>query len=54
MENEIPTVEVNPSSTPITTRVTYALTGPAGEILPALVEALKKLDGEINDHPHHI
>jgi len=41
IQNNIPTVEVNPSSTPITTQVTYALPGPAGEILLALVEALE-------------
>jgi NAD-dependent deacetylase len=41
LQNGIPTVEINPSSTPITTQITYALPGPAGEILPALVEALE-------------
>lgn len=54
LQNNIPTVEINPSPTPITTQVTYALPGPAGEILPALVKALKKLDGDIDDHLHQI
>jgi NAD-dependent deacetylase len=34
-------VEINPDSTPLTRQVTYALQGPAGKILPAL---LKRLD----------
>jgi NAD-dependent deacetylase len=33
------TVEINPDTTPLTGRVTYALCGPAGKVLPALVEA---------------
>ncbi len=41
LQNGIPTVEINPDSTPLTNRVTYSLPGPAGQILPALVEALK-------------
>jgi len=41
LQNGIPTVEINPSSTPITDQVTYSLPGPAGEMLPVLVNALK-------------
>jgi NAD-dependent protein deacetylase/lipoamidase len=33
----IPTVEVNPQSTPLTAAMTYVLQGPAGVILPQLV-----------------
>ncbi len=33
------TVEINPQSTPLTARVTYALPGPSGQVLPALVQA---------------
>jgi len=40
LQNNIPTIEINPGQTPITTQVTYAMPGPAGEILPALVKAL--------------
>lgn len=39
LENRIPTVEINPQSTPISTFVTYVLSGPAGELLPKLVAA---------------
>ena len=35
----IPTVEVNPQATPLTASVTYVLNGPAGEVLPQLVQA---------------
>lgn len=41
LQNGIPTLEINPSPTPITSQMTYALSGPAGEILPALVNAFK-------------
>jgi NAD-dependent deacetylase len=34
----IPTVEVNPQSTPLSAVVTFVLNGPAGEVLPALVK----------------
>lgn len=40
LQNGIPTVEINPSPTPVTPQITYALSGPAGEILPALLDAL--------------
>jgi NAD-dependent deacetylase len=33
-------VEVNPNETPLTARATYALHGPAGVVLPALLRAL--------------
>ncbi len=33
-------VEINPVATPLTARVAYALAGPAGEVLPALVATL--------------
>ncbi len=39
LEHKITTVEINPDSTPLTSHVDYALSGPAGEILPALVAA---------------
>jgi NAD-dependent deacetylase len=35
----IPIAEVNPDSTPLTARATWSLRGPAGEVLPAVVEA---------------
>ncbi|MFN2121958.1 MAG: SIR2 family NAD-dependent protein deacylase [Candidatus Promineifilaceae bacterium] len=38
MSQGIPTVEVNPMSTPISSAMNFVLNGPAGEILPALVE----------------
>jgi NAD-dependent deacetylase len=34
-------VEINPDSTPLTRRVTYALQGPAGQILPLLLKTLQ-------------
>lgn len=34
-------VEVNPNPTPLTPRMDYVLSGPAGEVLPALVEMLE-------------
>lgn len=33
-------IEINPATTPLTTQVRYALQGPAGQILPALMQAL--------------
>ena len=33
------TVEINPQPTPITRQMTYALAGPSGEVLPALLAA---------------
>lgn len=33
-------VEVNPNATPLTPHADYVLSGPAGEVLPALVQAL--------------
>jgi NAD-dependent deacetylase len=33
-------VEINPDTTPLTSQVTYALQGPAGQILPKILEAL--------------
>lgn len=33
------TVEINPDETPLTPHVTYSLRGPAGRVLPALVQA---------------
>jgi NAD-dependent deacetylase len=35
-------VEINPDTTPLTSHVTYALQGAAGQILPRLTEALKQ------------
>lgn len=35
-----PTIEINPSDTPQSQMVTYQLSGPSGEILPQLVEAV--------------
>ncbi len=39
LAHEIMTVEINPSSTPLTPYVDYVLSGSAGEILPALLRA---------------
>jgi len=36
------TVEINPSRTPLTPYVTYALPGPAGQILPSILQALEQ------------
>jgi NAD-dependent deacetylase len=33
-------VEINPDTTPLTSRATHVLRGPAGQVLPALVKAL--------------
>ncbi len=41
LEHGIPTVEINPNSTPLTPAMTYVLPGPAGQVLPALVKALE-------------
>lgn len=40
LENGATVVEINPDSTPLTENVHYALTGPAGEILPELLKRL--------------
>ncbi len=42
MRHKIPVVEINPQTTPLTSYCDYALSGPAGEILPALLEALSR------------
>lgn len=39
LENNVPTVEINPQATPITPYIDFVLNGPAGEILPALIAA---------------
>ncbi|MFQ5399853.1 MAG: NAD-dependent deacylase [Anaerolineae bacterium] len=39
LHHRIPVVEVNPQETPLTPHVTFTLPGPAGIILPALVQA---------------
>ena len=41
LERGTTTVEINPDETPLTRYATYVLPGPAGQILPALVEKLK-------------
>ncbi|MCP4362437.1 MAG: NAD-dependent deacylase [Chloroflexi bacterium] len=41
MQNNVVTVEINLQATPITPYVTHVLSGPAGEILPALLTAVK-------------
>lgn len=41
LENDIPTIEINPNSTPLTPQVDFALAGPSGTILPKLIEALQ-------------
>ena len=38
-------VEINPDTTPLTWRATYVLSGPAGQILPALLNQLIAGDG---------
>lgn len=38
-------VEINPEPTPLTPKATFSLRGRAGEVLPALVEALAAADG---------
>jgi len=35
-------IEINPQPTPLTSRMTYTIPGPAGQVLPALLEALKQ------------
>ncbi len=42
LEQGTVTVEINPDTTPLTSHVTYALQGPAGQVLPALVEMAKR------------
>jgi NAD-dependent deacetylase len=39
LENRLPVIEINPEHTPLTSRATYHLKGPAGIVLPALVKA---------------
>ena len=41
LRRQIPVVEINPETTPLTAQCDYALAGPAGEILPALLAALR-------------
>ncbi len=41
LKNKIPVVEINPQTTPLTSYCDYALSGLAGEILPALLDALE-------------
>lgn len=38
IQNGIPTVEINPQSTPITPYMTYSLAGSSGELLPQLLK----------------
>ncbi len=38
LENGTPVVEINPQSTPLTSYVTYVLSGPSGVILPRLIQ----------------
>lgn len=40
MENAAVTVEINPKETPLTRYIDHPLTGPAGEVLPALIKAV--------------
>lgn len=40
MQHGAKVVEINPTMTPLTQQVTFALCGPSGEILPALVKAV--------------
>lgn len=40
LEQRAVVVEVNPQVTPLTGQATYALRGPSGEVLPALVQAV--------------
>ncbi|RMF02166.1 MAG: NAD-dependent deacylase [Chloroflexi bacterium] len=42
IQNDIMTVEVNPNTTPLTPHADFHLQGPSGQVLPALVEALKQ------------
>ncbi len=37
IQNRIPTVEINPQSTPLTPHMSYVLSGAAGEMLPQLI-----------------
>ncbi len=41
LRRKIPVVEINPQTTPLTSYCDYVLSGPAGEVLPALLAALK-------------
>jgi NAD-dependent deacetylase len=40
LQAEACVVEINPNPTPLTSRASYALSGPSGEILPALVRTV--------------
>ncbi|MDX1524218.1 MAG: NAD-dependent deacylase [Anaerolineae bacterium] len=40
LQNRRPVVEINPEETPLTEQATFVLPGPAGEVLPALVNML--------------
>jgi NAD-dependent deacetylase len=40
LENDAALIEINPDETPLTRLADYALHGPAGEVLPALIEAV--------------
>ncbi|GIW74225.1 MAG: NAD-dependent protein deacylase [Phycisphaerales bacterium] len=44
VERGVPTVEVNPQATAMTAAVTYALAGPSGRVLPALLRCVEALD----------
>ena len=43
----VPLIEINPEPTPLTPLAAVALRGASGEILPALVEAVRDLRGEL-------
>jgi NAD-dependent deacetylase len=45
LENGATVVEINPQSTPFTSKASFALQGPAGVVLPELLDALKRARG---------
>jgi NAD-dependent deacetylase len=45
VENRAMVVEINPQPTPFTARASFSLQGPAGVVLPDLLDALKKARG---------
>lgn len=44
----VPVVEINPEKTPFTEFAAFSLRGKAGEVLPAIVDALTRLEGDEN------
>jgi NAD-dependent deacetylase len=43
LDRKIPVIEINPDETPFSRDAEFVLRGPSGEILPQLVQAVRKL-----------